>query len=169
MTRIAGAAILLAAGLLLTGLLEIGAAAAAQEPAPAPELYTLCAFYPQGQPCAALYQQVMGDKVSPAATSVRQAVEGYGRYLSSGAAGAASGLSRQDRDYLIDNNVRIPDDLNAANQAGLHNVINDPALQADAGARERAVNNFIGRARQAELYCHFNTCPGAEASRPEGT
>ncbi len=153
-------------GLLIAGLLAMAGAGHAQ--VPAADLYTLCAFYPQAAPCAALYQQVMRDtgETNPAAISVKQAFEGYGRYLSSA---ATSGLSQQDRDYLIANNVRIPDDLNAANKTGLHNVINDPALQADAEARLRAVNNFIGRARQAELYCHFNSCTGAEAGRPRGT
>jgi hypothetical protein len=97
---------------------------------------------------------------------VKQAFESYARYLSG--AGAA-GLTEQDRAFLAANGMQIPDDLNAANQAGLHNVINDPALAADAQTRLRAVNNFIGRARQAELYCHFNACPGSETARPQGT
>jgi hypothetical protein len=127
-----------------------------------PGQYTLCAFYPQAAPCAALYQQSLTDTAPPAA-AVRDAFQGYARYLEP----AGGALSDQDRQYLIANGVRIPDDLNAANLAGLHNVIGDN--QADPEARLRAVNNFIGRARQAELYCHFNSCPVAQNNQPQGT
>lgn len=144
---------LLGAALALA-LLPVPGAAFAQSAQPAVDVYTLCSFYPQGAPCAALYRQAQND-TSPAALSVRRAFEGYARYL--GNAGAA-GLTAQDRDYLTANGVPVPDDLSPANQTGLHNVINDPALAANAAERWRAVNNFIGRARQAELYCHFNSC-----------
>jgi hypothetical protein len=125
------------------------------------DVYTLCAFYPQAAPCAALYQQVLTESAPPA-LAVKQAFEGYARYLGQ----RETGLTDQDRQYLTANGLRIPDDLDAADKTGLHNVINDPALAADADARQRAVNNFIGRARQAELFCHFNVCPGTPTVQP---
>jgi hypothetical protein len=148
------------AALVSAGLLMVAGVAGAQTPAQPPmpstaELYTLCAFYPQAAPCGALYRQSLRE-TTPPAQAVKQAFEGYARYLTPA---DSPGLTGQDRQYLTANGVQIPADLNAANQAGLHNVIGDPALQADAQARLRAVNNFIGRARQAELYCHFNACP----------
>jgi hypothetical protein len=120
------------------------------------DVYTMCAFYPQGEPCAALYQQVLKNSEPPPAFAVKQAFEGYARYLETSSGAPAQGLTDQDRQYLAANSMAVPDDLNAANQAGLHNVINDAALTGDA--KQRAVSNFIGRARQAELYCHFNSC-----------
>jgi hypothetical protein len=142
---------LLKRGLWGVALLAFAGAAAAQDVSP--DLYTMCAFYPQGAPCAALYQRALKESAPPA-SAVRQAFEGYARYLT----GSGGGLSDADKAWLTANGILIPVDLNSANQGGLHNVINDPALLAKPEERLRAVNNFIGRARQAELYCHFNGC-----------
>ena len=49
-------------------------------------------------------------------------------------------------------------DLEPEDQAGLHAVISDPTLRSNANALQLAVNGFLGRAVQAELYCGFNTC-----------
>ncbi len=115
-------------------------------------LYVRCSFYPQGTGCARAYQQALRDD-SPAATSVRDAFKYYVRYLKPDSAG----LTDDDKRYLAQNEIRIPFDLSAANLAGLHNVINDPGL-ASANARRTAVNGFIARAVQAELYCGTSSC-----------
>ena len=76
---------------------------------------------------------------------------------------AAPGLTPDDRKYLADNHIKLPFDLNAENLGGLHNVINDPAL-SNPQSREMAVQAFLSRAVQAELYCGLNGCtPGAES------
>lgn len=117
---------------------------------PAEDLYMLCAFYPKQGTCEMVYQQALKDN-SISAEAVRAEYTGYARYLN----GSAS-VTDADRQYLKDAGVLVPSDLNAANQTGLHNVINDPALSADA--RRAAVNNFLSRAVEAELYCGFNKC-----------
>jgi len=117
---------------------------------PAAELYSLCAFYPKRGTCEDVYRQAMHDDAIPA-QAVKAEYEGYVRYL-----GGDAILTEADRQYLSQHGVRIPGDLTASNQAGLHNVINDRALSAEA--RLLAVNNFISRAIQAELYCRFNRC-----------
>ena len=116
------------------------------------DLFSLCSFYPQGAPCPAVYQQALKDNTSPASRSVRDAVTYYSRYLKNPAS-----FTDQDRAWLKDNSITLPD-LNQTNMDGLHNVIADPALANDAGARRDAVNNYISRALEAELFCGFNTC-----------
>jgi hypothetical protein len=118
--------------------------------------YTLCAFRPQAPSCEAVYQQALHDQ-SPVASSVKAAFEGYGRYVRN----ANGALTDNDRQYLAANGIRLPD-LTSEDQAGLHAVLNDPALQKDADARRIAVNNFLGHAVQAELYCGFNSCKDIE-------
>ena len=118
--------------------------------AAAQDLYLLCAFYPKPGTCEEVYRRAMRDG-GIGAEAVRAEYEGYVRYL-----GGNTSLTDTDREYLRQNGIRVPDDLAPADQAGLHNVINDPAL--DAGARALAVNNFLGRAIQAGLYCSFNSC-----------
>jgi hypothetical protein len=117
-----------------------------------PDLFSLCSFYPQGAPCPAVYQQALKDEANPASRSVRDAVTYYARYLKTPAS-----FTDQDRAWLKDNAITLPD-LNQANMGGLHNVIADPALANNAGARRDAVNNYISRALEAELFCGFNKC-----------
>jgi hypothetical protein len=151
-------------GLVLAG----GAGAQSAGGTVAPETYTLCAFYPQGAPCAALYQQVLKNSGPPPALAVKQAFEGYARYLQMPSGAPSPGLTDLDRQYLAAAGMAVPEDLNTANRAGLHNVINDPALAGEV--KQRAVSNFIGRARQAELYCHFNGgCGTMQTDKPSGT
>ena len=142
--------------LAITALLGCLAAAPATAQ-PAPELYTLCSFYPQGAPCEAVYQQALKDQSAPAARSVRDAFTYYARYLKTPAQ-----FGDADRAWLADNQINMPD-LNQANLNGLHNVINDPELAPDAAAHRAAVNNFISRALEAELYCGFNSCTAPAA------
>jgi len=114
------------------------------------DLYMLCAFYPKPGTCEAVYQRAMKDnRIS--AEAVRAEYTGYARYLKGSAP-----LTEADRKYLQDTGIRAPNDLSTANQDGLHNVINDPGLTADQ--RRAAVNNFLSRAVEAELYCRFNSC-----------
>jgi hypothetical protein len=127
---------------------SVGSSAA--EAQPTDNLYMLCAFYPKQGTCEAVYQRALKDN-SISAEAVRAEYTGYARYLNGN-----SPLTEADRQYLKDNAIRMPYDLSAANQAGLHNVINDPSL--DAEAKRAAVNNFLSRAVEAELYCGFNTC-----------
>lgn len=118
----------------------------------APDLDTACYFYPQGPGCEQVYQRALKDS-GPVANSVRDAFEKYARYLQN----QTGGLTEEDRRYLKENGVALPFELNATNQAGLHNVINDPALR-DPVVRRSAVNRFIGHAVQAELYCGTTDC-----------
>jgi hypothetical protein len=122
----------------------------------AEDLYMLCAFYPKRGTCEPVYQRALKDS-SITAEAVRAEYTGYARYLN-----GSSPLTDQDRQYLKDTGILVPSDLSVVNQAGLHNVINDPALTANA--RRAAVNNFLNRAVEAELYCGFNSCE-AETSR----
>jgi len=115
------------------------------------DLYILCSFYPKPGTCESVYRQAMKDN-SIAAQAVRAEFMNYARYLTGGTAT----LSESDRQYLKDNNIAVPRDLSPANQAGLHNVINDGALSADE--KPMMVNSFLSRAVQAELYCGFNKC-----------
>lgn len=115
------------------------------------DLYILCAFYPKPGTCESVYHQAMKDS-SVAAQAVRAEYMNYARYLTGGTAT----LSESDRQYLKENNIVVPRDLSVANQAGLHNVINDQSLSADE--KPMTVNSFLSRAVQAELYCGFNKC-----------
>lgn len=117
---------------------------------PTGDLYMLCAFYPKPGTCEAVYQRALKDN-SITAEAVRAEYTGYARYLN-----GSSPLTDEDRQYLKQTGILVPRDLSAANQAGLHNVINDAALTDDA--RRAAVNNFLSRAVEAELYCGFNSC-----------
>lgn len=118
--------------------------------------YVLCTFRPQASACEAVYKQALHDD-TPAAGAVKAAFEGYGRYVRN----ANGALTEDDRRYLAANDIRLPD-LTPEDQAGLHAVLNDPGLQKDANERRVAVNNFLGRAVQAELYCGFNSCNDSE-------
>ena len=113
-------------------------------------LYMVCAFYPKPGACEDVYRHAMRDN-SISAQAVRAEYAGYARYLN----GAAT-LNEADRQFLKDSGIRAPQNLSPANQAGLHNVINDPSLSGDA--KHAAVNNFLSRAVEAELYCGFNNC-----------
>jgi hypothetical protein len=115
--------------------------------------YIYCTFRPQAASCDAIYRLALRDP-SPSAQSVKAAFEGYGRYVRN----ARGTLSEDDRGYLKTNGITLPPDLTAEDQAGLHAVINDSVLAKDADARRLAVNNFLSRAVQAELYCSFNSC-----------
>lgn len=114
------------------------------------DLYLVCAFYPQPGTCESVYQQAMNDQ-SISAEAVRAEYIGYVRYLNGNGS-----LTDADRQWLKENNIRVPNDLSAANQTGLHNVINDASLVPDS--RPVAVNNFLSRAVEAELYCGLNSC-----------
>jgi len=119
---------------------------------PLEELYVLCSFYPKPGTCESVYRQAMKD-TGISAQSVRAEYTGYVRYL-----GGSATLTERDRAYLKENQITVPNYLSAANQAGLHNVINDSTLETNA--KRAAVNNFLSRAVQAELYCHVNRCEG---------
>lgn len=120
-------------------------------PSQAPDqLYRMCAFYPKPGTCEEIYRHAMQDS-SISAEAVRAEYNGYARYLT-----GATSLTDVDRQYLKENGIRMPYELSADNQAGLHNVINDPTLDGDA--KRAAINNFLSRAVQAELYCSFNSC-----------
>ncbi len=110
----------------------------------------LCTFYPKRGTCEPVYQRALKDN-SITAEAVRAEYTGYARYLN-----GSSPLTDEDRQYLKETGILVPSDLSVVNQAGLHNVINDPALTADA--RRAAVNNFLSRAVEADLYCGFNNC-----------
>lgn len=130
-----------------------------------PDLDTACYFYPQGPGCEQVYQRALKD-AGPVAISVRDAFEKYARYLQD----QTGGLTQEDRRFLKENDIALPFALNASNQAGLHNVINDPALR-DPVVRRSAVTRFIGHAVQAELYCSTTGCPhgAAQASDTHAT
>lgn len=117
---------------------------------PTHDLYTVCAFYPKPGTCEEVYRQAMRDN-SISAQAVRAEYTGYARYLKDAAA-----LTETDRKFLRDNDIRVSRDLSLANQAGLHNVINDASLRGDA--KRTAVNNFLSRAVEAEIYCGLNSC-----------
>ena len=116
------------------------------------DLYMLCAFYPKPGTCEGVYREAMSDS-SISAEAVRAEYAGYARYL-----GGTENLTDSDRQYLRENDIMVPNDLSVVNQSGLHNVINDATLSADA--KRAAVNNFVSRAVEAELYCGFNSCEG---------
>lgn len=129
---------------------------AGQAQAESNDPYTACALRPQAPACAMVYHQALKNDV-PGAIAVRQAFDHYARYVES----PSSGLTQADRRYLKDNQIDMPPNLNSKDLNGVHNVIHDPALQSDPDAKRGAVNNFISRALQAELYCDFNTCTSA--------
>jgi hypothetical protein len=122
-------------------------------------LYVQCSFYPQGENCDQAYQQALRDD-SPAAASVRDAFHYYARYLKRGSVG----LTDDDKRYLSQNEIWPPFDFDPADTAGLHYVINDPSLIQKSDERRSAVNAFIARAVQAELYCGTNQCAGSDTS-----
>jgi len=128
----------------------IAQAAPTKAAASVQDLYMVCAFYPKPGTCDEVYRQAMRDN-SISAQAVRAEYIGYARYL-----GGAAALTETDRQFLKDNGIRVPEDLSPANQAGLHNVINDASLNADN--KRAAINNFLSRAVEAELYCGFNSC-----------
>jgi hypothetical protein len=125
--------------------------------------YLLCAFYPKPGTCEGVYRHAMDDS-SITAQAVRAEYSGYVRYLD-----GAQDLTDADRRYLAENNILMPAGLDARDQAGLHNVIAAPGLTAQQ--RLVAVNDFLSRAVQAELYCGFHDCgPPAQTmaeKRPE--
>ena len=118
------------------------------------DLYLLCAFYPKVGTCEDVYRRAMKDD-SITAQAVRAEYMGYARYLH-----GSSGLSESDYRYLKENSIRVPAELNAVNRSGLHNVIHDETLKNDE--KRAAVNGFLSRAVQAELYCGFNKCEELE-------
>jgi hypothetical protein len=120
-------------------------------------LYTQCSFHPQGPGCPAAYQKALKDD-SPDAAAVRDAFRYYARYLGTD----NGGLTDADRQRLKQDGITLPKGLDAADLAGLHNVTNDPGLAADT--RPAAVNNFLNRAVEAELYCGLNTCQNQTAA-----
>ena len=131
----------------------LAAASSAMAENAAPDRYVRCSFYPQGKGCDQTYQLALRDP-SPGAASVPDAFEHYARYLKP----ASEGLTEDDKLYLKQNEIRVPSDLEAADLAGLHNVIHDPILVGNEAAKRTAVNAFIARAVQAELYCGISEC-----------
>ena len=121
--------------------------------------YVLCTLHPQSAPCGAVYREALKQQ-GPLADAVKSAHAAYAKYVEGGGAG----LTDQDRQYLTNNGLGVPADLTPADQAGLHNVINDPALKTER-QRQAAINNFVSRAIQAELYCGFNACPADNQNR----
>ena len=148
---LAGFFLLMSAAAALCADAEIPATAA---------LYIKCAFYPQANVCDQVYQTALADRDNPAAAAVRDEFEGYGRYLKS----TDAPLTPSDREYLVANAIPLPDDLSPAQSSGLHEVITDPLLQADAKAKIAAINNFLNRAEEANLYCSFNDCANTGGS-----
>jgi hypothetical protein len=128
-----------------------------------PSLEDFCTFAPQPDPCAPVYRKAMHSR-DPSAEALREADERYARYLKND----KNTLTAADRQYLMGLEVGLPDDLNSAQQSGLHNVINDPALQTKADDRKAAVVNFILRAEEANIYCGQNSCPYSSGAAPQG-
>jgi hypothetical protein len=118
--------------------------------APSGNLYQVCAFYPKPGTCEVVYLRALRDG-SVAAQSVKAEYSGYARYLH-----GRAGLTDADRQFLRSNAIPLPSDLSPLDRAGLHNLLNQPGL--DAQARRLAANNFLGRAVEARLYCDFNDC-----------
>jgi hypothetical protein len=119
------------------------------------QLYAKCALYPEPGTCEAVYQAAMRDD-SVLAEAPRAEYAFYARYLT-----GQGTLTEQDLQFLKDNAIVLPDGLSGADLAGLHNVIRDESLKP--GAKRAAVNNFLSRAVQAELYCGFNSCAQGRA------
>jgi hypothetical protein len=140
----------LAAGIFALAL----AASPDQGHAAQSDLLVTCTFVPQNPACASLYENTQQDS-SPAAMAARQAFERYAHYLTP----QRTDLTEQDRRYLKDNDIALPFELNQANRAGLHNVINDPSLK-DADRRD-AAKAFVSYAVRAELYCGLRDCSAA--------
>jgi hypothetical protein len=138
---------------LSLGILAATASGQAQIPDSA-SLYIKCTFYPQAGVCDQVYQTAIAERDNPAAAAVRDEYDGYGRYLKS----TSTALTPEDVEYLKDNAVDLPEELSPAQLSGLHNVLTDPALQNDAREKNAAINNFLNRAVEADLYCAFNDC-----------
>ena len=113
--------------------------------------YAACSLYPQGAGCEQVYRQALKDS-SPWALPVREAFHKYARYLKM----PAAELTPEDHRWLKDNDIPLPV-LSPVNRSGLHNLLHDQTIK-DGADKRSAVNNFIGRAVQAELYCSFNSC-----------
>ncbi len=118
--------------------------------APSQALYQLCTFYPKPGTCEMVYRRASRDG-SVTAQAVKAEYNGYARYLH-----GRAGLTDADRRFLQANAIRLPAGLSPLDQAGLHNLLNQPGL--DAQARRLAANNFLSRAVEARLYCDFNAC-----------
>lgn len=129
--------------------------------ASAQDLYIVCAFYPKPGTCESVYRKAMNDS-SINAEAVKAEYMGYAKYLSGNGS-----LSDADRQYIKDNAIPVPNNLTAINQTGLHNVISDPALTANE--KRAAVNNFLSRAIEAELYCGLNSCEDQNRKMTAGT
>lgn len=124
-------------------------------------LEDLCTFAPEPDLCAPVYSKAMHGR-APADEALREAFERYARYLMDD----KNTLSDADRLYLKTVDIDLPDDLNPAQQSGLHNVINDPALRKNADDRKAAVINYILRAEEANIYCGQYSCPSSNAAAP---
>ena len=135
--------------LMATSLVVVCQAAGAHAQSPADG--TLCAFRPQNAICQKIYQQALKSD-DPTAQAVKAAYQAYGKYLRPG----GQGLTQADRKYLADNQIDLPPDLEASDLAGLHNLLADTSLSGDG--RRIAAINFLNRAVEAELFCHFNQC-----------
>jgi len=121
----------------------------------------VCAFYPKPGTCESVYRKAMRESAI-SAQAVRAEYTGYARYLT-----GSEILTDADRQYLRESGIAVPNDLNPINQGGLHNVINDQTLTAKE--KPAAINNFLSRAVQAELYCRFNSCQDLSLGRAAGT
>ncbi len=161
MWKVIGSALLIAGLSSLIGLTEINIAMAQSGHVKDP--YMLCALHPEAAPCPKIVREAM-NKSGPGAEAVKQAYESYVRYLENG----HGGLTAADRHYLQRNGIAAPDWLSPVQMAGLHNVINNPALADKAQARQEAVNRFIGYAVQSSLYCDFNICGKSSTSLLNG-
>ena len=151
MRRSIGSVLMIAGAAALLTLMPPNIARAQSKAKADPDM--LCALHPEATICPKIFRQAMRQS-GPGAQAVKDAYESYARYFQD----PHGGLTAADRRYLRQNGLAVPGWLNPAQMAGLHNVINDPALAGKAKAREAAVDNFIGRAVQSGLYCDFNVC-----------
>src|ERR1019366_6417386 len=67
--------------------------------------------------------------------------------------GGADSLTNSDLQYLLDNQIRIPNDLSKVQIGGLHRVINESKTQKDAGVREKQVNYYLDLAVEQTIHC----------------